>query len=140
MSGGAGCVGSPQEGGKRPEAPSQRGSPDRSDKRGRKPSTRLSRAAGSPNRRGPVAVTAPAGARRPGQQTGEPAPPAGRSERRARRAGLAAGTGARPPPPPQFSSVARRVRSLRPHGLQHARPPCPSPTPGVYPNSCPWSW
>ena len=30
--------------------------------------------------------------------------------------------------------------SLRPHGLQHARPPCPSPTPGVYPNSCPLSW
>ena len=26
--------------------------------------------------------------------------------------------------------------SLRPHGLQHARPPCPSPTPGVHPNSC----
>ena len=26
--------------------------------------------------------------------------------------------------------------SLRPHGLQHARPPCPSPTPGVYSNSC----
>ena len=25
---------------------------------------------------------------------------------------------------------------LRPHGLQHARPPCPSPTPGVYSNSC----
>ena len=25
--------------------------------------------------------------------------------------------------------------SLRPHGLQHARPPCPSPTPGVYSNS-----
>ena len=25
--------------------------------------------------------------------------------------------------------------SLRPHGPQHARPPCPSPTPGVYPNS-----
>ena len=23
------------------------------------------------------------------------------------------------------------VRSLRPHGPQHARPPCPSPTPGV---------
>ena len=22
------------------------------------------------------------------------------------------------------------------HGLQHARPPCPSPTPGVYQNSC----
>ena len=27
--------------------------------------------------------------------------------------------------------------SLQPHGLQHARPPCSSPTPGVYPNSCP---
>ena len=26
---------------------------------------------------------------------------------------------------------------LQPHGLQHSRPPCPSPTPGVYPNSCP---
>ena len=30
--------------------------------------------------------------------------------------------------------------SLRPHELQHARPPCPSPTPGVYSNSCPLSW
>ena len=30
--------------------------------------------------------------------------------------------------------------SLRPHESQHARPPCPSPTPGVYPNSCPLSW
>ena len=29
--------------------------------------------------------------------------------------------------------------SLRPHGSQHARPPCPSPTPGVYSNSCPSS-
>ena len=29
--------------------------------------------------------------------------------------------------------------SLRPHGLQHDRPPCPSPTPGVHPNSCPSS-
>ena len=29
--------------------------------------------------------------------------------------------------------------SLRPHGLQHARPPCPSPTPGAYTNSCPLS-
>ena len=29
--------------------------------------------------------------------------------------------------------------SLRPHGPQHARPPCPSPTPGVYSNSCPLS-
>ena len=27
--------------------------------------------------------------------------------------------------------------SLWPHGLQHARPPCPSPTPGAYSNSCP---
>ena len=30
--------------------------------------------------------------------------------------------------------------SLRPHKLQHARPPCPSPTPGVYANPCPLSW
>ena len=30
--------------------------------------------------------------------------------------------------------------SLRPHESQHARPPCPSPTPRVYPNSCPSSW
>ena len=29
--------------------------------------------------------------------------------------------------------------SLQPHGLQHARPPCPSPTPRVYSNPCPWS-
>ena len=29
--------------------------------------------------------------------------------------------------------------SLRPHGLQHARPPCPSPTTGTYSNSCPLS-
>ena len=29
--------------------------------------------------------------------------------------------------------------SLRPHGLQHTRPPCPSPTPGVHPNPCPLS-
>ena len=28
---------------------------------------------------------------------------------------------------------------LQPHGLQHARPPCPSPTPGAYSNSCPLS-
>ena len=29
--------------------------------------------------------------------------------------------------------------SLRPHGTQHTRPPCPSPTPRVYSNSCPMS-
>ena len=28
---------------------------------------------------------------------------------------------------------------LRPHGLQHTRPPCPTPTPGDYSNSCPLS-
>ena len=28
---------------------------------------------------------------------------------------------------------------LQPYGLQHTRPPCPSPTPGVYLNSCPLS-
>ena len=30
--------------------------------------------------------------------------------------------------------------SLWPPGLQHARPPCPSPTPRIYSNSCPLSW
>ena len=44
----------------------------------------------------------------------------------------------------QFSSVqfSRSVMSdsLWPHGLQHTSLPCPSPTPGVYSNSCPLSW
>ena len=43
----------------------------------------------------------------------------------------------------RFSSVqfSRSVvsNSLQPHGLQHPRPPCSSPTPGVYSNSCPSS-
>ena len=38
----------------------------------------------------------------------------------------------------QFSNSVM-TDSLQPHGLQHARPPCPSPTPGVYSNSCPSS-
>ena len=29
--------------------------------------------------------------------------------------------------------------SLQTHGMKHARPPCPSPTPGIYSNSCPLS-
>ena len=29
--------------------------------------------------------------------------------------------------------------SLWPHGLQHVRPPCPSPTPRAYSNSFPWN-
>ena len=41
-----------------------------------------------------------------------------------------------------MTSVSQFSRStvfdfLWPHGLQHDRPPCPSPTPGVYSNSCP---
>ena len=42
----------------------------------------------------------------------------------------------------QFSQFSRSFMSdsLWPHGLQHARPPCSSPTTGVYPNSCPLSW
>ena len=39
----------------------------------------------------------------------------------------------------QFSSVTQSCSTLRPQGLQHARPPCPSPTPGAYSNSCPSS-
>ena len=43
----------------------------------------------------------------------------------------------------QFSvqfSLSVMSNSLRPHESQHARPPCPSQTPGVYPNSCPLNW
>ena len=41
-----------------------------------------------------------------------------------------------------FSSVQslNMSDSLWPDGLQHAKRPCPSPTPGVYSNSCPVSW
>ena len=38
----------------------------------------------------------------------------------------------------QFSQSVMS-NSLQPHGLQHARPPWPPPTPGVYSNSCPLS-
>ena len=38
-----------------------------------------------------------------------------------------------------FSSVAQSCPTLRPHELQHTRPPCPSPAPGVHPDSCPLS-
>ena len=47
-----------------------------------------------------------------------------------------------------FTSMCQSVRqfsrsvvsdSLRPHESQHARPPCPSPTPGVHSDSCPSS-
>ena len=42
----------------------------------------------------------------------------------------------------EFSSVhsLSLSDSLRPHELQQARPPCPSPTPGVHSNSCLSSW
>ena len=39
----------------------------------------------------------------------------------------------------QFSSVAQSCPTLRSCEPQHARPPCPSPTPGVHSNSCPSS-
>ena len=44
-------------------------------------------------------------------------------------------------PKPLSVQISCSVMSdfLRPRGLQHARPPCPSPTPGVYSNSCPLS-
>ena len=41
-------------------------------------------------------------------------------------------------PSVQFSRSVMS-NSLQPQGLQHARPHCPSPTPGAYPNSCPSS-
>ena len=36
----------------------------------------------------------------------------------------------------QFSAVAQSCPTLRPHGLQHTKPPCPSPTHRIYLNSC----
>ena len=52
---------------------------------------------------------------------------------------ISVSTGSRPG---QFSSVQllSRAPSLQPNGLQHSRPTCPSPTPGVYSNSHPLSW
>ena len=46
--------------------------------------------------------------------------------------------------PEEVQSVSQSSRidmpdCLRPNGLQHTRPHCPSPTPGVYSNSCPLS-
>ena len=45
---------------------------------------------------------------------------------------------------PQYSLVqfshSVMSDSLQPHESQYATPPCPSPTPGVYSNSCPLSW
>ena len=45
--------------------------------------------------------------------------------------------------PESYSSVqfspSVMFNSLRPHRLHHTRPPYPSPTPGVYSNSCPLS-
>ena len=40
----------------------------------------------------------------------------------------------------QFTSVTHLCLTLRPHGLQHARLLCPSPTPRACSNSCPSSW
>ena len=40
----------------------------------------------------------------------------------------------------QFSSVTQSCPTLWPHESQHTRPPCPSQTPGVHPNSCASSW
>ena len=46
--------------------------------------------------------------------------------------------------PSSFSSVQFSQSvvsdSLQPHESQHARPPCPSPSPRVHSNSCPSSW
>ena len=39
----------------------------------------------------------------------------------------------------QFSSVTQLCPTLQPHESQHARPPCPSPTPRIHSDSCPSS-
>ena len=40
---------------------------------------------------------------------------------------------------PADATSVQSLSQLQPHGLQHTRPPCPPPTPGVYSNSCPLS-
>ena len=40
---------------------------------------------------------------------------------------------------PADATSVQSLSQLQPHGLQHTRPPCPSPTPGIYSNSCPLS-
>ena len=40
----------------------------------------------------------------------------------------------------RFIPVAQLCLTLQPHEPQHARPPCPSPTPRVHLSSCPLSW
>ena len=39
----------------------------------------------------------------------------------------------------KFSSIGQSCLTLQPHGLQHAKSPCPSPTPKACSNSCPLS-
>ena len=53
------------------------------------------------------------------------------------RSGIAASYGKEHPSVKFSHSVVSN--SLQPHGLQHVRPPCPSPTPRVHSNSCPLS-
>ena len=77
---------------------------------------------------------------RPGRQRGERR---AWSRRRATQfrgfQGWSAGQTPHKPSSVQFSrSVVSD--SLLPHELQHARPPCPSPTPRVHPNPCQLSW
>ena len=40
----------------------------------------------------------------------------------------------------QLTSVIQPCLTLQPHGLQHTRLTCPSPTPEAYSHSCPLSW
>ena len=67
-----------------------------------------------------------------------------RGSRRVRSAGWTSQAVKAQQPHQRFSSVqfSRSVvsDSLQPHELQHARPPCPSPIPGVHSNSHPSSW
>ena len=59
------------------------------------------------------------------------------------RGNLAIGQGEQSQAPSKMcpDQISRSVvsDSLRPHKLQHARPPCPSPTPGLHSDSCPLS-
>ena len=45
-----------------------------------------------------------------------------------------------PPPSTHCCSVTQLCLTLQPHGPQHTRTPCPSPSPEVCPSSCPLHW
>ena len=107
---------------------------------GRRASTPMGRRGAGARQWFPEGQARPAPSRSPQGLLHRPREASGRRARRAAPPLASGGSPARPSSSGhsvQFSSVVSN--SLQPHGLQHARPPCPPPTPGVHPNPCPLS-